>query len=80
MANDDSGSSFALGFLVGGMVGAVVGILIAPRAGAEMRADLGERSEAWRSRAEEMAAMMRKRMSPTVENVRAARSAGGRKR
>ena len=66
MANDDGGSSFALGFLVG----AVVGILIAPRAGADMRADLGGRSEAWRSRAEEMAAVMRERMSPTVENVR----------
>ena len=55
---------------MGGILGAVVGILIAPKAGSETRAELAERSEVWRSRAEEMAATVRERMGPTVESVR----------
>ena len=53
MADNNREGSFALGFLLGGIIGALVGILIAPKPGAETRADLVERSEAWRTRAEE---------------------------
>ena len=70
MANNDSGGSFVAGFLMGGIVGAVVGILLAPRAGTETRADLAERSDLWRSRAEEMAATLRERVGPAVESAR----------
>ena len=70
MANSDNGNSFTLGFLVGGIIGAMVGILIAPKSGAETRAELGERSEAWRTTAEELAASVRERVGPTVEVVR----------
>ncbi len=61
-----NGSSFALAFLVGGIVGTVVGILIAPQSGSVTRADLAERSEAWRRRGEDL----RARVSPLVETVR----------
>jgi gas vesicle protein len=59
-----------LGFVLGGIVGAAVGILIAPKSGAETRAELGERSEALRLRAEEMAATVRERTGPAVSRVR----------
>jgi hypothetical protein len=70
MARDDTGSSFVAGFLVGGIVGAIVGILLAPKSGAETRAELLAQSETWRERAEEMAANVRERVGPTVEGVR----------
>jgi len=70
MANNDSGGSFVVGFLVGGILGAVVGILLAPKSGAETRADLAEQSEIWRTRAEEVAATLRERVGPAVEGMR----------
>ena len=59
MANNDSGGSFALGFVVGGLVGAAAALLLAPKKGSETRSDLLERSLAMRSRAEEIAAQAR---------------------
>ena len=70
MANNGNGGSFTLGFLIGGIVGAIVGVLLAPRPGSELRQDLAERSEAWRTRAEEMAATLREKVGPAVEGVR----------
>ena len=70
MANDGSGASFVTGFLVGGIVGAIVGILLAPKSGSETRAELLVQSEAWRTRAEEMAARVREGVTPAVESVR----------
>ena len=70
MANNDSGGSFAVGFLVGGIIGAVVGILLAPRPGSETRAELLDRSEAWRAKAEELAASVREGVGPAVEGMR----------
>lgn len=70
MANDENGSSFSFGFLFGGIIGVLIGILIAPRSGSETRTDLADRSEAWRSRAEEMAARVRERVGPTVESAK----------
>ena len=67
---DNNGTSFALGLILGGIVGAAVGLLIAPRSGAETRAEIGERSEALRLRAEEMAATMVERTAPAVAGVR----------
>lgn len=64
------GGSFVMGFLIGGIVGAAVGMLLAPKSGSEMRADLARRSESWRARAEEVAAMMRERMGPAMEGAR----------
>ena len=70
MASNDSGGSFVLGFLIGGIVGAAVGLLLAPRSGQDTRAELAGRSEAWRNRAEEMAASLRERTAPAVDNAR----------
>ena len=70
MANNDSGGSLVVGFLLGGILGTVVGILIAPKSGSETRAELAEQSEIWRTRAEEMAATLRERVGPSVEGMR----------
>ena len=59
MANKDSGGSFALGLIVGGIAGALAALLLAPKKGSETRSDLLERSQAMRSRAEELAALAR---------------------
>ena len=70
MASNDNGGSFVIGFLFGGVVGAVVGILLAPKAGSETRADIRVQSDVLRARAEELAAMAREQVGPTVEAVR----------
>ena len=46
MAN--GGDSFLAGAILGGIAGFAVGILLAPKSGAEMRADLMDRSDAAR--------------------------------
>ena len=70
MASNDGGGSFVLGFLVGGIVGAAIGLLLAPRSGQDTRAELAGHSEAWRNRAEEMAANLRERAAPAVDTAR----------
>ena len=70
MASNSDGGSFVTGFLVGGIIGAVVGVLLAPKSGSETRAELMERSETWRTRAEELALQARERVGPTMEGVR----------
>ena len=59
MASNDSGGSFTIGFILGGLVGAAAALLLAPKKGSETRSDLLERSQAMRSRAEELAAQAR---------------------
>lgn len=70
MADSDSGIAFVSGFLLGGVLGAAVGMLLAPKSGAETRADIAEQSDVWRQRAEEMAAQINESIGPTIENVR----------
>ena len=59
MANNDSGGSFAIGFILGGIVGAAAALLLAPKKGSETRSDLMDHSLAMRARAEELAAQAR---------------------
>ena len=59
MASNNSGGSFAIGFIIGGLVGAAAALLFAPKKGSETRSDLLVRSQAMRSRAEELAAQAR---------------------
>ena len=62
MANDNGGGGgFVTGLLIGGIIGGLVGLLLAPKSGAETRAELLERGEAWRSQADVIAADMRSR-------------------
>ena len=69
MGNNESSGFFALGLLVGGIIGALIGLLLAPKPGAETRAEIWERSELWRSRADEAAASLRDRVAPAASGV-----------
>lgn len=48
--NGDFGA-FLAGFVIGGLVGAAVALILAPRSGSEIRSQLMERGEEFRSRA-----------------------------
>lgn len=73
MASNNGGGGFLLGFLVGGIIGGFVGLLLAPKPGAQTRAELMEMGDAWRTRADEiaaqMAAEMRARSMPDMSAV-----------
>ena len=45
MSDKDTGSSFAIGFIIGAIAGVAVGFLYAPKAGKETRALLKEKAE-----------------------------------
>ena len=68
-----SGWSFSSVFLVGGIIGAVAGILVAPKAGSEIRSSIRENTSTLRSRARERigpaAVDMRQRLTPVAEKV-----------
>tara|TARA_B100001750_G_scaffold240695_1_gene250894 strand:- start:5441 stop:5947 length:507 start_codon:yes stop_codon:yes gene_type:complete len=67
MANE--GSGFTTGLLVGGIIGTVIGILIAPKPGEETRADLLEKSDLIRHKADEFSETIRDRVGPTVDSI-----------
>ena len=69
MADNNSGGGFVLGLFVGGVIGAMIGLLMAPKTGAQTRADIWDLGDTWRSRADEMAADMRARGMPDLGNV-----------
>ena len=71
---NESGGSFTLGFILGGIIGGLVAMLVAPKTGSETRSDLAERSQTWRTRADEMAASMMDRFDKTYQrNLRSLR-------
>ena len=70
MAENDSGWSFATGFLIGAVAGGIAGILMAPKPGTATRAQLMEQSLTWRAKAEEAAAGLRERVGPAVDDIR----------
>ena len=59
--SEKNGGGFVTGLLIGGIIGGLVGLLLAPKSGSETRAELLKKGEAWRSRADVMAADMRSR-------------------
>ena len=73
MANNNGGGGFLVGFLVGGIIGGFLGLLLAPKPGSQTRAELMEMGDAWRTRADEiaaqMAAEMRSRGVPDMSTV-----------
>ncbi len=69
MSDNSSGGGFFLGLFVGGVIGALAALLLAPKRGAETRADLLELGETWRTRADEMAAEMRSRGMAELSQV-----------
>lgn len=56
MSDKDTGSSFAIGFLIGAVVGVAVGFLYAPKAGKETRAMLKEKAGEVKEKASEVTA------------------------
>ena len=70
MADNDSGWSFMTGFLLGAIAGGIAGIVMAPKPGTETRANLVERGETWRTKAEEAAANFKDIVGPAVDDIR----------
>jgi len=56
MSDKDTGSSFAIGFLIGAVVGVAVGFLYAPKAGKETRAMLKQKAGEVKEKAGEVTA------------------------
>lgn len=54
MSDKDSGSSFAIGFLIGAIAGVAIGFLYAPKPGKETRAMLREKAEEIKEKAGEV--------------------------
>ena len=54
MSDKDTGSSFAIGFIIGAVVGVAVGFLYAPKAGKETRALLKEKAGEVKEKASEV--------------------------
>jgi gas vesicle protein len=73
MGNNNGSGGFVLGLLVGAVIGGMAGLLLAPKPGAQTRAELLEMGDAWRTRADEiaaqMAAEMRTRGVPDLSSV-----------
>lgn len=83
--NEDRGGSFVMGLLTGTVLGAGLGMLFAPKAGAELRSQLGERagnlagsaSEGYRKASEAAGAGYRKASDAASEGYRKASDAAG---
>ncbi|MCK4863294.1 MAG: YtxH domain-containing protein [Dehalococcoidales bacterium] len=54
MSDKDSGSSFAIGFLIGAIAGVAIGFLYAPKTGKETRAMLREKADEVKEKADEV--------------------------
>jgi len=54
MSDRDTGSSFAIGFIIGAIAGVAIGFLYAPKAGKETRALLREKAEEVKEKASEV--------------------------
>ncbi len=70
MANNDSGMAFVAGFLFGGALGVGLGMLLAPKSGAETREEIVAHGDALRQRAEDVAAQISYKVTPTIESLR----------
>jgi len=53
--NNMNGKDFLLGVVVGGIIGAATALLLAPKTGSELRADLRQTADALSSRTQELA-------------------------
>lgn len=54
MSDKDTGSSFAIGFIIGAVAGVAIGLLYAPKTGRETRAMLREKAEEVKEKAGEI--------------------------
>ena len=70
MSEKDTGSSFAIGFLIGAVVGVAVGFLYAPKAGKETRALLKQKAGEVKEKAGEVTAKVTETAMEAGKKVR----------
>ena len=70
MGEKDSGSSFAIGFIIGAIAGVAIGFLYAPKAGKETRAMLREKAGEFREKAGEVTEKAKEAAVDTGKRVR----------
>ena len=68
--NEGGGGGFMMGLLTGTVLGAGLGMLLAPKAGAELRGAIGEQARNWGSQAQEQYRTAREAAGPWVERGR----------
>ncbi len=68
MANG-SGDSFIAGVIIGGIAGFAVGILLAPKSGSEMRADLLDRTDSAREQLWDRTGSAREQMEELLDST-----------
>jgi len=66
----ENGDHFFKGFVIGGIVGAIVGLLLAPKSGKELRAELSEESKKLLSKTREDLEHAKKAAVHTYESSR----------
>jgi gas vesicle protein len=69
MSDRDTGSSFAIGFIVGAIAGVAIGFLYAPKAGKETRALLKEKAVEVKEKASEVAEKAKEAATETRKRV-----------
>ncbi len=70
MSDKDSGSNFAIGFLIGAIAGVAIGFLYAPKAGKETRALLKEKAGELKEKADEVTEKARETALEAGKKVR----------
>ena len=69
--NNMNGKDFLLGAVVGGIIGAVTALLLAPKSGSELRADLRETASVVSARTQELAQQVSEKSQVLARNVSA---------
>jgi len=67
--NNMNGKDFLLGAVVGGIIGAVTALLLAPKAGSELRADLKETAGTVSTKTQEIAHLVGERGTAIAKTV-----------
>lgn len=68
---------FVIGALVGGIVGAAVGLLVAPKAGRELRSDVAVQAVQLKDKSVELSKQLQEQSSHLVEKVKTLKSSDG---
>ena len=70
MSDKDSGTSFAIGFLIGAIAGVAIGFLYAPKSGKETRAMLKEKAGEFKEKAGEVTEKAREAATDAGKRVK----------
>ena len=69
MSTDNSGANFMVGLLIGAAMGAMGALLLAPKSGKELRADLREGGQKLKERAVDESRAVRDQLKETAEDI-----------